>query len=484
MSITQSRAALAARAARQVSPIVQTAAPVLMSAGGSAAAPIASVPAGVIGSSPGVVPANVIGSTPVVNAALSPARAAAVAGTQAAEASLPTLGTEAVGASRAAAINGAQAIAPPVQAAARSSVTGSPLPKLGTEAVGARSAAARGAASAVGGTEGVLGGAAPAGRFGVLARTPLTGASQFAQAGMWGGRLAPGTIGRAGLYGLGGQIAAGLFDSAVGERDGTWDDAASSALRWGGTGAGIGSMILPGWGTAIGGVGGALIGGAKGLLTGEDSMETQVRDYLYGSEKQAGKIGEVDALLAEAGLSEATRTDLLTQVKAAAMTAKTPEEIDLVLQQVNTLLPSIMEQDKAQQQAESQQAALEARMAAIQSYLQPIMQQQLAQYNTGLQTSYDQMQAAGANIKDPKMAAAYQTHAANLMNSGRLQGLQYVGQMQNDLYSQYVNPTMAGGASGGMTQAQYDDIYNQAYAKATAAADAKNGTGGYTTTGG
>lgn len=483
MSITQSRAALAGRAARQVQPILQTAAPVLLSASGNPlAATTAAVPAGVIGSSPGAVSPGIIGSSPVVNAALSPAKAAAVAGGQVTEAAIPSLGTEAVGASRVAAINGAQAIAPPVQAAARgaSSVTGSALPKLGTEAVGARSTAARGAASVVEGVTGASGGAAPAGRFGVLARTPLSGASQFAQAGAWGGRLAPGTIGRAGLYGLGGQIAAGLFDSAVGERDGTWDDAASSALRWGGTGAGIGSMILPGWGTAIGGVGGALIGGAKGLLTGEDSMETQVRDYLYGSEKQAGKIGQVDQLLAEAGLSESTRTDLLTQVKAAAMTAKTPEEIDLVLQQVNTLLPSIMEQDKAQQEAEGQQAALEARMAAIQSYLQPIMQQQLAQYNTGLQASYDQMQAAGAKITDRKLAAAYQTHAANLMNSGRLQGLQYVGQMQNDLYSQYVNPQQ----TGAMTQAQYDDIYNQAYAKATAAADAKNGTGGYTSTGG
>jgi hypothetical protein len=54
----------------------------------------------------------------------------------------------------------------------------------------------------------------------------------------------------------------------------SWGGAGSGALSYGSTGAMIGSMILPGWGTAIGGGLGALLGGVMGGLGGGEAEPT------------------------------------------------------------------------------------------------------------------------------------------------------------------------------------------------------------------
>jgi len=61
------------------------------------------------------------------------------------------------------------------------------------------------------------------------------------------------------------RAGAGAFDVPTEDEDGfDWGSAGSGALRYGASGAAIGTKILPGWGTAIGGAIGAIAGGIAG----------------------------------------------------------------------------------------------------------------------------------------------------------------------------------------------------------------------------
>jgi len=61
------------------------------------------------------------------------------------------------------------------------------------------------------------------------------------------------------------RAGTGAFDVPTEDEDGfDWGSAGSGALRYGASGAAIGTKILPGWGTAIGGAIGAIAGGIAG----------------------------------------------------------------------------------------------------------------------------------------------------------------------------------------------------------------------------
>jgi hypothetical protein len=306
-----------------------------------------------------------------------------------------------------------------------------------------------------------MGMAAPAGRAGFLARTPFTGTTPYATQGALGGRLAAGSIGRAGAYGLGGQIAGSVWDGAVGERDGVWDDAVGSALRWGGAGAGIGSMILPGWGTAIGGAVGGGIGAIKGALTGDDSAPTELNKYLFGSKDAGGTggaKGELAGLMNEYGISQDSQQQLLMQLDLIPQMGLDKTGAQQLIGQLIQSIPQFAAEDQVRQQAT-------ARSAAIQAAIAPMMQQQLDMYNQSATQAASAMTSASQSTGDPALRDAYSAAAANYLSSSRQAGLGYLQQIA-------VAPEVVGGQS---TQG-YDNAYNVALARAQAQADVKSGS--------
>ena len=87
-------------------------------------------------------------------------------------------------------------------------------------------------------------------------------------------------LGQAGLWSalgdVGGEIATTMVSSAFGSSAG---NVFSSALGMAGTGAAIGSMILPGIGTAIGAAGGALVGAIQGLTQTYEEQDDAFKEY-------------------------------------------------------------------------------------------------------------------------------------------------------------------------------------------------------------
>lgn len=187
----------------------------------------------------------------------------------------------------------------------------------------------------------------------MLAYTP------FNPAQATGTMFGPGSLGRAGGYALAGTLASNAFDALVPEQDGAWDDAASNALQWGGTGAGIGSMIAPGIGTAIGGGIGAVLGGGYSLLTGgTDSAPTQVRKEIEAQEKRFG------GMLAGASLSPEAQIQIRNQLNALNYGVEDKNIIKQNYQQVAQILPALGQQ-------EAQQKRQLSYMLAMQNYLAP-----------------------------------------------------------------------------------------------------------------
>lgn len=298
----------------------------------------------------------------------------------------------------------------------------------------------------------------------LLAKTP----SPLVEGSAAATPFAAGTVGRGGLYALGGQVAGGIFDRAVGERDGTWDDAAGSALRWGGAGAGIGSMIAPGIGTAIGGAAGLAIGGVKGYLTGQDSEPTQARDYLHSQLDPSNTDGLI-AKFDKYGITGDTRNNLLMQIDLIGAQMGTKDEAKALVTQIVSGIPDIVTQQQ-------QTAATQARSAAIQSYLQPMIEQQLANYNQSNQQSANLASSAAGKITDPALADIYRSHAQQMLTAGNSAGLGYLQQMAvaPQLYGQTAtDPSLYAGANAQMPQPAGNQSYMDAYYRALGAANGK-----------
>jgi len=239
------------------------------------------------------------------------------------------------------------------------------------------------------------------------AQSGLTG-SELAAAGRAGGALAPGSLGRAGAYGAAGYIGANLLHGVVGERNGTWDDAAEGALKGGGIGAGIGSMIFPGPGTAIGGGLGALAGGLWGGLTGNDSPSKERDDYL-ASQVDPSNDKSLISLMSKYGLSTDAQHSLLMQLEIIGPTLGSRDEAKALVQQVMGNLPTLIEQDKAQQVQAS-------RAAAMQAYLLPMMRESQATSDRFIQDQATRMNEAASRMS-PSVADIYRQHAADLVSS-------------------------------------------------------------------
>lgn len=243
---------------------------------------------------------------------------------------------------------------------------------------------------------------------GATAEEALAAASATKSLPSW---LAPGSAGRGLGYGIGGQVASSLLRTALGgERDGTLDNAAESALAWGGAGAGIGSTIAPGIGTVIGGLGGALVGGIKGYLTGEDSDAKQIRDYMSSLNNPKSVTDLYDQML-RMGMSSPTANKILAQLGTLTSQAKTKTEAQQIIAQVLPNLSTIAAQEQAQR---SQLAQNAANSQYVNSTFMPTYNESITAMKNDARQYAMAQQAAASTFTNPALGKLYAAGAMAL----------------------------------------------------------------------
>ncbi len=279
-------------------------------------------------------------------------------------------------------------------------------------------------------------------------RTLLGGAP--AQAGAAGGRawLAPGTLGRGLGYGAAGQVVGGVLDSAIGEQDGTWDDALGSAARWGGAGAGIGSMIAPGIGTAIGGGIGAVIGGTKGWLTGDDSPGTEAGRELED------RTAELSTIFQQYSLTSETANTLMAQLSILGSQAGSPDEVKMIFDQVLAQVPQLIQQDAIARERNN-------RVAATQAWLMPLLEAEMGKSDEYAREAGAAYQSAASYVQDPQLKAIYNKQASqlSLQNSRDNMNQLTMLQLTPSLYG-YMTPEAGAYPQATPTSGDLDSILN------------------------
>jgi hypothetical protein len=300
---------------------------------------------------------------------------------------------------------------------------GAPAPQMSAPGVGAsmpaRAAAnygddyARAAAQAVNSqrTNAYMGGFTPGGAAGAVDDV-VAGAGDDILRGMGGlrtwarnpvsqwGNLSGGLKG--GIGAAAGILAPMAIRAAWDDPNSSWDDATASAAGWGATGAGIGSMILPGWGTAIGGIGGGLIGGIKGYFDAENAGPGTPEEALAANTEM------LDQTLNQLGVGGNVRQQLYEQIQVAATFAQSPEEVDAIFQQAGQLLPSLIAQARQEDEAN-------ARYAAIQAAILPLMKQQNTAAQQSSQMAQGYLNQAASVQRDPQVAALLKAQGEQLM---------------------------------------------------------------------
>lgn len=250
--------------------------------------------------------------------------------------------------------------------------------------------------------------------------------------------LARGSLGRAGLMGLGGQLVGSGIESAFGDPNESWDNSLASAARWGGAGAAAGSLIAPGIGTAIGGGLGLGIGAVKGFMDSKNEGDKAVEKALND---RSGQLNELLGQLgASADLREQAQFQLQMGVTAGGATTKS--QVNDVYAQVKAMLPEAIMADRQQQEQSRMQ---ESNMAAVQAWMGPMMEQQLSQAQWYADQWGNQASAAAQQIEDPGMRAAQQALASSIPGQQAAANAAYAAQIaaapsawgyQSDLLSQ------------------------------------------------
>ena len=255
----------------------------------------------------------------------------------------------------------------------------------------------------------------------MLSRTRATAGGGGAGAGRFaaGSAFGPGSIGRGGLYALGGTLASGAFDQVVGERDGSVDDAISNALQWGGIGAGIGSFIAPGVGTAIGGGLGAVGGGAYTLLGdatglwggGAQSAPTAARNMTVEQD------GKLNAMMSKMGLSGEAQVAIRNQLMGLNYESTDKNAIKANYTAIMANIPAIAQQEADQKRQLTNILAMQQSFAPqFDSFLQGLGadQQAFQQANNqfadslgGANGAYMRKQGARGVMSDAATSAAY-----------------------------------------------------------------------------
>lgn len=260
-------------------------------------------------------------------------------------------------------------------------------------------------------TEAAAATAATAGRQGLLSRLGIGGAAAAGEAGAAGGASGllakvggPAALAKAGGWYMGGQLASGLFDSIVGEKDGTTDDAISEALKYGGMGAAGGSFFGP-WGTAIGGGIGLTVGGIKGWLTGDDSIETQTKNQI---DKSLDKFNES---IGQMSVSSDLRNSALAQLKMGMAMAESPDQVKQMTQSV---LQQVMQAAPADMLQQEDRMRREALQASMQAWMGPMLQKSIAQQNFYANAQSDILNEIAGQYTSPTMRGTTRALAASI----------------------------------------------------------------------
>jgi hypothetical protein len=329
-------------------------------------------------------------------------------------------------------------------------VTKGVTPGMELVPVGARAAAA-GAAETGAARQGLL--AAARGQLGTVGRGIA--------ANGWKGGLMPAAVGMAGT------MAGGALDESqlLGGSESKANDTAAKALKWGGTGAGLGLMV--------GGPVGALIGGAAGGVVGvmHEGLERQGILGTASKQSQANTlINETNAAAAEIGLPAEVTQLLDAQYNAGLQFAKTDDEKLALAQQYAA---QVQEQALAYAanpeafapaggSAEDELANMLIQRSVMMSAVKPYADNFLAQANA--QADMYQNMAAGAG----DMAPAFEQMAAQTRASGARNAMGvvaetqmtpyqmalekqagYLNQMSNSLVSQAMGQVMQPQAAAG-----------------------------------
>ena len=211
------------------------------------------------------------------------------------------------------------------------------------------------------------------------------------------GQRLPGALG----WMTAGQMGGGLLKSVWDDPESQLDDAASSALSWGGSGAALGSMILPGWGTAIGGGLGLLAGGVKGWLDGDGASQEDI------SNAAAEQRAKLDAAFDRLGVSAEARQDLYDRIEVqVALGAKSADDVKAIYAQAGQMAPDVIAQSRRQ-----------AKLAALQAAILPMMQQNRDMAMQRNQAAQGWLNQAASTSSDPTVAALLRAQGETLMGN-------------------------------------------------------------------
>jgi hypothetical protein len=278
--------------------------------------------------------------------------------------------------------------------------------------------------------------AAKYGRLGTfLARTPFSNIGGSAgRAGLSGltaagGALGPGSIGRSLGYGLAGQLASGALRAGLGgEKDGNWDNFAEDALSYGGTGAGIASMIpIPGVSTAAGFVAGVTVAGLKNFLFGggSDSPKTEAAKLVKTQDTDLNKI------LANAGLSSEATQQIRLQLLAGNQGVTDKAQITAAYDQVRGMIPALAQEETSQRrQLSGTLAAQQMLMPKFDAYLQSMGADQKAF------AAANQQYASQVGASNPLMGALITKQGARSVLSNDATAAAYRSQLNSQVAAQ------------------------------------------------
>jgi hypothetical protein len=207
------------------------------------------------------------------------------------------------------------------------------------------------------------------------------------------------TMGRLGIPAIAGMIGGNVVQDLMGnDPRSRSDDAVGSAIRWGGAGAGIGSLFGPA-GMAIGGLAGAAAGAGWGWLKGDDMVqEMQQLDTT------------LDEMAVEMGLSEESMMQLRSQLDVGLEFAGSKEEAQALYQDAMAQLPALAQQDAAIMEQN-------ARSAAIQAAILPLMEQQAKLAQQSSQSSAGWLRSAANSNTNSEVRDLLRAQADQLMAS-------------------------------------------------------------------
>ena len=206
-------------------------------------------------------------------------------------------------------------------------------------------------------------------------------------------------MGPASLAAFAGPVAGNVLKSVWDDPESRADDTVAGALSSAGMGAALGSVILPGWGTAIGAGAGALYGGLRGWFSGDDTSTDAIR---AAADKQ---ISQLNSTFDKLGIDQASRQDLFDSLETQLAFAKSTADVDNIFARTAEQAPTLVSEMRRR-----------SRMAGIQAALLPLMQQADQRAQQRAMASQGWLNQAASLQSDPQVAALLRSQGEQLLS--------------------------------------------------------------------